>query len=50
MPLWKPFYGKPWGGEKGEALARQLSWMRRGLYRTGGQPLPLREEGHARGA
>lgn len=38
------------GGEEDEALARQLSWMRRGLYRTEGKPLPSREERHARGA
>ncbi len=38
------------GKEEGEAFARQLSWMRRGLYRTGGGALPSREERHARGA
>jgi hypothetical protein len=33
-----------------ESLARQLSWMRQGLFSSEGQALPSREERHARGA
>ena len=33
-----------------EPLARQLSWMRQGLFSSEGQALPSREERHARGA